>query len=280
MAAPGLPGARLALVGGGDPRAAAVFIHKAVLGAARSGLDRLAGTRVATATRPIFIVGCGHSGTTLLAAILHAHPQLAVIAEETNLFYAGRPARVIAAALTAAAGAGPPCRVVEKTPKHVRNLGRILAIMPQAQIIVCVRDPRAVCLSLQRRGYGFLRALGRWWLDNALAARRRRDPRCHLVRYEDLVRDPHGELAALMAFLGLPFDERLLAFHTHGFAFAGFRRSAAAPPNRTAALRRQQVARPLSLDALERWRTELPPWQARLVERLTRPLRRRLGYAD
>jgi hypothetical protein len=35
--------------------------------------------------------------------------------------------------------------------------------------------------------------------------------RCHRVRYEDLVRDPAGIMTGVCAFLGVPFDERVLA---------------------------------------------------------------------
>ena len=43
--------------------------------------------------RPIFIVGCGHSGTTLLAAMMDSHPNIRAFPDESGAFN-DWPARV------------------------------------------------------------------------------------------------------------------------------------------------------------------------------------------
>jgi hypothetical protein len=48
--------------------------------------------------RPVFIVGCGHSGTTLLTAMLDSHPQMHAYPGESNVFLRGVTARTSASA--------------------------------------------------------------------------------------------------------------------------------------------------------------------------------------
>jgi hypothetical protein len=90
---------------------------------------------------PIFIVGCGHSGTTLLVKILGMHSRIHAIPRETNFAY-GKPAYVWRrmaefARETRAAGKD---RWIEKTPKHVHRIPLLLSLHPDARVVVLVRD--------------------------------------------------------------------------------------------------------------------------------------------
>ncbi|HET6380053.1 MAG TPA: sulfotransferase [candidate division Zixibacteria bacterium] len=128
--------------------------------------------------------------------------------------------------------------VGEKTPAHLYAVPRLNAWFPDARFIHTVRDPRAIFASQLAR----LRQ-GRWgpkarvpWLPGALvdpllapfeAVRTRRawldavrldgeyrrllGDRYLLVRFEDLVTNPDGELRRVFAFLELPFEPRVLA---------------------------------------------------------------------
>lgn len=108
-------------------------------------------------------------------------------------------------------------RLLTKTPS-VRNLARFHELFPQAQLLLLVRDGRAVMES-SRRSFGWLtgEALYRWvgaarkvlaFRDSALAESRP----VMLVRYEDLVAQPELALREILAFLELdqeqyPFDQ-------------------------------------------------------------------------
>ncbi|MEM9065311.1 MAG: sulfotransferase [Planctomycetota bacterium] len=107
---------------------------------------------------------------------------------------------------------------------HVGSLGTLRAILPGLKIIRCVRDARDACVDAYfdppgtRPKYaGNLRASG-------VATRCERRVMEHWkqvlpgesggifdVVYEDLVRDPEPVVRALLAYLGLEFDEACLA---------------------------------------------------------------------
>jgi hypothetical protein len=71
-------------------------------------------------SEPVIIGGCGRSGTTLLSAMIDAHP----------LFFCG-----------------PESRWSEKTPGNVRVLDRIFEYFPRARFIHVIRDGRDVVCS-------------------------------------------------------------------------------------------------------------------------------------
>ena len=136
---------------------------------------------------PIFVVGAGRSGTTLVRSLLEAHPRLAVTPETHFLAIWGQRAAegfeaawagylasrrfaeldvspercrailetspertapaALAAILAAYAEARGRPRVGEKTPGHWRWAGELLEWFPGARVVVTRRDPRAVAAS-------------------------------------------------------------------------------------------------------------------------------------
>jgi hypothetical protein len=118
----------------------------------------------------------------------------------------------------------------DKTPAYVRNLPTLHALWPEAKFVHLIRDGRDVELSVaewSRAGS----AAGRfatyvrdpvattavWWEWNVRVGREGGAALAkglyHEVRYERLVADPASECAALCEFLGLPYEESMLAFH-------------------------------------------------------------------
>jgi protein-tyrosine sulfotransferase len=99
-------------------------------------------------------------------------------------------------------------RLVTKSPS-VRHLDRFFAFFPGARLLILVRDGRSVAQSaMETFGWDFDRA-GRAWSEAADTIRRfqqaeaARADRWRVVRYEDLVDDPEGELRAIFHFLEL-----------------------------------------------------------------------------
>lgn len=108
--------------------------------------------------------------------------------------------------------------VGEKTPNHVLHIAILHRWFPEAQFVHLVRDPRGVVNSWRSvpwsSGY-------RWrdaevWVEYVSAGRQEEDRYGAYVRslhFEDLVRWPEKELRVLCEFLGLRYDDRMLAFH-------------------------------------------------------------------
>lgn len=99
-----------------------------------------------------------------------------------------------------------------------RHYARALATWPKARVLHIVRDGRDVCASWLRLDWlGNAYEGGRRWRDAITqweAARSSLDRSLRLeLRFEDLVREPEGELRRISDFLGVPYDEAMLRFH-------------------------------------------------------------------
>jgi hypothetical protein len=119
--------------------------------------------------------------------------------------------------------------VGEKSPGYVRYLDTLHALWPGARVVHMVRDGRDVCLSVLDWKKG-KRTAGRfgpwasdpvsttalWWEWHVRMGREAATvlgPRLyHELRLESLAADPEAECQALCGFLGLSFDEAMLAY--------------------------------------------------------------------
>lgn len=151
---------------------------------------------------PIFVAGCGRSGTSLLRTLLDAHPDIYIPSESlflvdylkvagrlpTSIFRAlfrnepqlrcwydeplpiepsvSRTIRRIHEAMASRSGA----RIWgQKTPRFVRYQGLFQDAFPDCRWILVYRDPRAVCASMRasaQHTYSISRACKRWLHDN------------------------------------------------------------------------------------------------------------------
>ncbi len=198
-----------------------------------------------------FVVGCGHSGTTLIASRLGNHPGIALIPEETNLFEPRRPlARARRDLISARAGAVAAGRslLLEKTPKHIRVTGRLRRLLPEARLIVVVRNPLDTCLSLRRRGGTLDEAIDRWLLDTGAALSLASDPLTRTFHYEDVTADPEPAFRTMIGFLGLAWDPAVLGTES------AYGSVAQKTPNMR--LRAEQVSQPITPNS-GKWRTGL-----------------------
>jgi len=104
---------------------------------------------------------------------------------------------------------------LEKTPNHILCLPYIRQLFPDAPIIHIIRDGRDVAESLTKVRFGSLNFFENLvgWRDAVSAARQfgDSDDRYLCIRYEDLVADPSATLKVVCGFLGVRFEERMLA---------------------------------------------------------------------
>lgn len=125
-------------------------------------------------------------------------------------------------------GKSLPC---DQTPRNVFYIGEILALYPEARVVLMVRDPRDVLLSQKRkwkrrflgaRGIPMREALRAWvnyhpitisklWTSSVSAGDRFEDDgRVLCVRFEDLLAHPETEVRRVCEFIGVSFSEDML----------------------------------------------------------------------
>ncbi len=195
---------------------------------------------------PIFILGLPRSGSTLLEQILASHsqvdgtselPDLSLVSQSlTNpkrgLSYPGAIETLSAEQLTALGEkyieqtmrhrSGAPF-FTDKMPNNFPHIGLIQLILPNAKIIDARRHPLDSCLGCFKqhfaKGQTFtydLFELGEFYLEydkmmkhwDAVLPNR-----VLHVQYEDVVNDLEGQVARLLAYCELPFEDACLNFH-------------------------------------------------------------------
>lgn len=224
--------------------------------------------------RPVLIIGCPRSGTTLLERILAASPEVSPGGELKMLrlaclaFTPPAPARVEAFVQASGGEAEAWSRVAETYVRRlVRRFGRadgvvdkglvnylyvgaLALALPGARIIHVRRDPMDVAWSCFRRrfhdglawsyDFGSIAAFIRAYEDMAAYWTGVLPGRVLPVEFEDLIGDPDAGTARVFAFLGIerPADWR------------SFNEKAGAVHTSS----QIQVRRPLNTDGLRAWR--------------------------
>jgi tetratricopeptide (TPR) repeat protein len=225
--------------------------------------------------RPIFIIGMPRSGTTLVEQIIASHPLVHGAGELLRLneaaiepkgadgnqlvfpeYVPGLDARALrqlgARYLEMVRKRAPDGeRVTDKMPSNCYFVGLMRLILPKAKIIHTIRDPVDTCISCfsklftaeQNHTYE-LGELGRYYrrYERLMAHWRNVLPPGTLldVEYEKVVADLDGEARRIIAYCGLPWDDRCLSFHQTD------------RPVRTASA--TQVRQPIYKSAIGRWR--------------------------
>jgi tetratricopeptide (TPR) repeat protein len=198
-------------------------------------------------TRPIFIVGMPRSGTTLVETILGAHSSVYAAGElegiklldRQNGDLVARPSSPYANApnLTwfgvdvlaqryldfIARKNATAAHVTDKMPHNFQNIGLIATLFPNAKIVHCRRHPLDTLLSVWMQNFNDGHAYSAKLTDGARHYREYQrlmahwesvlPGRIHTVDYEDVVSDQEAATRALLAFIGLPWEDACLQFH-------------------------------------------------------------------
>lgn len=189
--------------------------------------------------RPIFVVGCQRSGTTMLRLMLDSHRRISC-GPETRFLEGFEPIltddwkRLSQYGFTEeewirrirdffegiqgdyARSRGKE-RWADKTPRYALMIPLILRIFPDAQVVHVIRDARDVAVSHRKR-FGYwsgLKSTVKWprYVGTARDASRILPDDAYLeVRYENLVADPETTMRGLLAWLGEEWDPAVLNF--------------------------------------------------------------------
>ncbi len=244
----------------------------------------------------IFVFGCGHSGTTLMATILGSHPDVALIPRETRVFWrryrggsALSTAQVrgnIARALALSHGSDVRPYFLEKTPNHVHSFDMMRRVFPSARFVYCLRDPRDTVASFLERGLGINEAIARWLRDNARFTWLMNQEAVQVVRYEELVGRFEEVVHELLMWLGLTETTGLTDFWKTAPNWFGLPLPSAAWEDLQVGeltheeRRNAQVHRPISTASVGRFRRDLSPDEISLVEARTLAIASKMGYAN
>lgn len=215
-------------------------------------LARLANGKqdAALAPSPVFLLGFPRSGTTLLEQILDSHPALQALEEKGTVSAMARafedmaPGRENALAelndeqlaklrkvyfdeVAQHIQLQPGNLLIDKMPLNTVNVHLIWRVFPQAKFILAIRHPCDASFSCFMQDFvlneamsSFLtlestaqvyRGVMQTWVE--AAAKLPLD--YHRIRYEDLVADFEGETRALLEFLGVGWDDRVLGHTEH-----------------------------------------------------------------
>lgn len=222
---------------------------------------------------PIFILGMPRSGTTLVEQILASHPQVFGAGELNVLIDLVKNLSPVHTS-----NRFPDCildldsdtftnlgtkyidqirkysptatHITDKMPANFLRIGLIKAILPNAKIIHCRRDPMDNCWSIFKnylpeiKGYAYnLTELGQYYIlyQDLMRHWHAMIPGfIYDIKYEDVVSDQEKQTKKLLKFCGLPWNKDCLNFHKT-------KRSISTASN-------TQVRRPIYNDSVNLWK--------------------------
>ena len=194
---------------------------------------------------PVFVLGMPRSGTTLTEQILASHSRIRgagecgalseMALEATRL--TGQPVPGCLSRLSSAqvrtlrsrygqalrALAGDAEFIVDKTPANFQLIGLIRTLLPESRILYCRRNALDNCLSIFRLPFDEsqtyshdLASLGAYYRNHERLMSlwlTRFEGAILTVEYEQTVEDLAAQAQRMLGFVGVPFEEGVLAFH-------------------------------------------------------------------
>lgn len=203
---------------------------------------------------PVFIVGTGRSGTTLLRALLNAHPDLHISKESSFLlatnkrsfkknpskelqkYFQSAPfhwlqlsskdieqrlpphfdrATSFQALLEADAHRYHKTAWGDKTPAHWLHVEDILHYYPHAVVIHLIRDPRQVIHSLLKMPWGSPSIIGNALYYERCIKKLLKQPNVKHILFSDLLKTPVKILKEIIQWMNLSWSDQLLEHHLH-----------------------------------------------------------------
>ncbi|XP_065199522.1 protein-tyrosine sulfotransferase isoform X2 [Planococcus citri] len=255
----------------------------------------------------IFIGGVPRSGTTLMRAILDAHPEVRCgqetrvvprilqmrqhwmksAKESVRLMEAGVSPEVLDSAVASfildiiVKHGEPAGRLCNKDPLTLKNGDYLMELFPNSKFIFMVRDGRATVHSIISRkvtitGFDltdYEQCMKKW--NDAIYIMYNKclkigSSRCMIVYYEQLVLHPKMWTKQILEFLDIPWHESVLHHDEHINKPGGVVLSKVERSS-------DQVIKPINLEALKTWVGKFPEDVLKKVPQIA-PMLGRLGY--
>jgi hypothetical protein len=176
---------------------------------------------------PIFIGGCGRSGTTILLSIISAHPEVFACPRELGLFNEliyddqGQPGpyridRLYRCILTKKIKASAT-RFCEKSPSNVKRIETIDSYFKgNFKFIHIIRDGRDVCLSVHPTAKDRYWVEPRRWVNDVKAGLAfKKHPKVLTIHYEDLMDNYAQTIREICSFCELPLTPEMENWFEH-----------------------------------------------------------------
>ena len=208
-------------------------------------------------------------------AELARHSLLAIESESDRIAEAaGDYAELVRGLFAAYATSQGAALAGDKSPffHHVPLETLDAAVGGQARFIHIIRDGRDVGLSWMKIKVGprSLDQAARTWAQHVAGKRTwgaLHPDRYYELCYEDLLAEPEKTLRAICRFVGIPYSDRMLEFHTSAFAV-----EIAANTSQT------RLGQPLDAHNCGKWKTEMTPSEVSSFEAIARAELASCGY--
>lgn len=223
-------------------------------------------------SKAFFVVGCGHSGTSLLASRLGNHEAILFIGRESRIFMPEQNpkiGKVIFQEWAFLAKQLGKQYILEKTPKHIHSFDYIKKLIPHAKFLLMTRNPFDNCASLYKRYPKLNNCISRWQTDNYAVQKLLSTPDCLQVKYENLTSAPIQSFKSIASFLEIPFEENIVNAQKTAYEKVKL--------NENMELRKKQVQEKIS-PKIGKFRTVFSDEQIAKVNKDTSEIAKAIGY--
>ena len=233
---------------------------------------------------PVFIVGCGHSGTSIMLAILSNHPHFYPITYESALFKRSESEiREIMLQWDRECVESGKKRWIEKTPPHIFQIKKLSLHRPQSKFILMLRDGRDVVCSLKYRTEykNFEERVERWIYDNLAGLPYWDHPNVVVVKYEDLVGETEITLRKVFSFLEENYTKEVLDYYQqqkHWYHSEIIKPKTISTHEDHHKLRNWQINQPL-FDGRGRWKLEMVDVEKEVFKQQAQKYLEQFSYA-
>lgn len=234
--------------------------------------------KIKTQNSPIIIVGCGHSGTSITLAILGAHSKIHAIPYESWFLHDKVDTNKFIENFNIVSIANGKERWVEKTPKNIYYLDKVIKSYPNIKILYIIRDGRDVAVSIKNRFGDIERGIQRWVKDNSFGLQYINHKNLYAFKYEDLVDNFEQTMKKIFMFIGEEYEDDIKNYHKKTIKY--YSNDLTKPPSgfgkHHEQFRNWQINQPL-FDGRGHWKS-LTSQELALVEKIGGELLRKFEY--
>ena len=173
---------------------------------------------------------------------------------------------------------------IDKNPIYSYYLPELIHLFPKAKFIWMVREPKDNCISRAKhdiqtiKNYGYLAS---WWNltnERIRVSALQYPEKFLLIPYDIMVENPKPWVIKICAFLGIPFEEKLLAFETKkeerisSFVLAAKARDGEITKEYAAKKKAmwENLQKPINTSKTKQWKTELSLAEIASIDRISK----------